>query len=282
MLHCFRTGSSIPPPNGIILELGGRLGVHSTSSPGSSSKVMMINPRTNLSFGGRRVRLSLHGPGTHKALDDNLRSQGGLRTWVTLTASSTSLKVRKDKMNSSFCTRMARWYGAGLYFQVMTCNLSEHILKPSPAHCRSRSGNQKVFADLWHAHTGVTDRASPLSTDHSSLVHPYPSSKTLFKVRLEQNNLINLGALAAALALSSYGQWAWNRCVAQCAFPHPCFFRAQRLNLNFWVAFHSRQTPGFTHWVDLYRHLHIFWELFFKCWECQGVCSSKSDMKNDI
>lgn len=57
MLHGLGAAFSIPPPNGIILEPGGRLGVQSTSSPGRSPKVMMINSRTNLSFAGGSVKI---------------------------------------------------------------------------------------------------------------------------------------------------------------------------------------------------------------------------------
>lgn len=119
---------------------------------------------------------------------------------------------------------------------------------------------------------GVTDKASSFITGNSSpacFSLPVHGSKTPFQMRLQQHSLINLGSRA-----DDTGPWPLRpasdpRCPA--VLIDVMFFWMQSCSLNcFWWNSIPGKHLDSLYWLDLCRHLSIFWELFFKCWKTSG------------
>lgn len=166
---------------GVILDPCGRLGVHSTASPNNIPMMMMVNSRRNLWclgfwFFSFQPFKNYHctGPGAHDVFGDNFKPQGSVRMLVPNfhpdSANGTFLLFGSmERLNERWLHLAHRWLtsvGLGCVFKSLF-EISQSTSKTLPPPCKSRSGYQKVFADLWHEHTGVNNRTLLLTTDHS-------------------------------------------------------------------------------------------------------------------
>lgn len=99
--------------------------------------------------------------------------------------------------------------GFWLCFQVPTCT-SLNLFKNNHQSCKSRFSDQEIFSDLWTAHVGCNWQS--LITHHRLFfpAHFSPSLcawlRTLFKMRLQQDSLINTGT---QVARTGFGPSDW-------------------------------------------------------------------------
>lgn len=99
--------------------------------------------------------------------------------------------------------------GFWLCFQVPTCT-SLNLFKNNHQSCKSRFSDQEIFSDLWTAHVGCNWQS--LITHHRLFfpAHLSPSLcawlRTLFKMRLQQDSLINTGT---QVARTGFGPSDW-------------------------------------------------------------------------
>lgn len=130
----------------------------------------------------------------------------------------------------------------------------------------------RKYSVIYELHTlSITDKASSFITGYSpQLTSLFPSFCTWlrnpYKMRLQQYCLINRGTQAAGTGFWPLLPASELQCLA--VLIDVMFFWTQSCNLNcFWWNSILGKHLDSLNWLDLCRHLSIFWELFFKCWK---------------